>query len=121
MNNLKNTKTIERICNQYVETAPTKTEQLKALDKKVRRPIKVFAYIFGSVSALVFGTGMCLAMKVIGASLHPAIGIAVGVAGMALCGLNYLLYKKILERRKNKYSDQIIALCNEALNEENNK
>lgn len=118
MNNLNNKKTIENICNKYVETPMTKTEQLKALDKKVRRPVQVGAYIFGSVSSLVFGTGMCLAMKVIGANLHPVIGIAVGVAGMALCGINYVLYKSILKRRKNKYSDQIIALCNDALNEE---
>ncbi len=119
MKNSNNTKTIENICNKYVETPMTKTEQLKALDKKVHRPVQIGAYIFGSVSALVFGTGMCLAMKVIGENLHPIIGIAVGIAGMALCGVTYPLYKTILKRRKNKYSDKIISLSNDALNEEN--
>ncbi len=117
MNNINNIKNIERIRSAYEEREATKTEQLKALDRKVRRPAEIFAYSFGSASALVFGTGMCLAMKVIGQTLHPAIGIAVGVVGMGLCGLNYLIYKGIMKKRKAKYADKILTLCNEALGE----
>lgn len=116
MNTFEDQKTVERIRNGYEDREITKTEQLKMLDKKVRRPANIFAYVFGSVSALVFGTGMCLAMKVIGATLNPAIGICVGVAGMGLCVTNYYIYKAILKKRKAKYSAQILELCDEALN-----
>lgn len=115
---MTNLKTIEKIRQGYEEKELTKTEQLKKLDKKVKRPAKIFAYIFGTASSLVFGTGMCLAMKVIRKTLPMALGIGVGLAGMGLCLLNYLIYKKVLKHRKAKYSEEILTLCDEALNKE---
>lgn len=109
-------KTVEKIRYGYQPHELTKMQELKKLDKKVRRPAKVFAYIFGSVSSLVFGAGMCLSMKVIFASLHPVIGVSIGVAGMFLCALNYFMYKGILKHRKKKYADQILSLCDQTLN-----
>lgn len=114
----ENIATIENIRNGYEEHQPTKTEQLKKLDQKVKAPAEIFAYTFGSVSALVFGTGMCLAMKVIGATLSPVVGIAVGVVGMGMCAANYFIYKAILKNRKNKYASQVLELCDAALNEQ---
>lgn len=93
----------------------TKTDALCALDRKVRRPAAIAAYVIGAVGTLVLGTGMCLAMKVIG-DLMP-LGIAIGVVGIAIVCANYFVYKKILERRKKKYADQIIALSDEILNQ----
>lgn len=105
----------EQIRNRYVEKEQTKLDELKALDLKVRRPPQIFAYVFGSLSALVLGTGMCLAMKVIGNSM--ALGVVVGVAGIGLCSLTYPLYKKILSSRKKKYAKQIFELSNEILHQ----
>lgn len=116
MNNLEIKEQVEKIRSGYETREVSKAERLEALDKKVHAPAKIFAYIFGSVATLVFGTGMCLCLNVIGTALHPAIGIAVGVAGMALCGLNYLLYKKILKKSKEKHKDEVLKLCEEALN-----
>lgn len=115
MNDFNDKKSVEKIRSGYEDRQPTKTEQLKTLDKKVRRPAEIFAYIFGSVCALIFGTGMCLAMKVIFADLHIAVGIAIGLVGAGLCVLNYYLYKAILKRRKAKYGEQILKLCDEAI------
>lgn len=117
---MTNLKAIEKIRQGYEEKELSKTDQLKKLDKKVKRPAKTFAYIFGSASSLVFGTGMCLAMKVIGKTLPMALGIGIGLAGMGLCGLNYLIYKAILKHRKAKYSEEILTLCDEALNSKEN-
>lgn len=114
--NLQQQKQIEKIQNKYQAHEVTKFEELKALDKKVTKPAKIFAYIFGSLSSLVFGTGMCMAMKVIFATLHPAIGIGVGVLGMGLCYLNYVIYKATVKSRKKKYQDEILSLCEEVLN-----
>lgn len=112
------TKTIEKIRASYVEKEITKLDELKALDKKVKRPAQIFAYVFGSVSSLVLGTGMCLAMKVIGASLSFAmpLGIGFGLLGILLVSINYPLYKTILKSRKNKYSKQIFELTDSMLN-----
>ena len=68
-------KTIERIRASYTEKEVTKLDELHRVDKKVKRPVKIFAYVYGSLSSLVLGTGMCLAMKVIGNSM--ALGVVV--------------------------------------------
>ena len=109
---------IEKIRAGYVEKEVTKYDQLKDLDKKVKRPAKVFAYVFGSISALVLGTGMSLAMKVIGTTLTYAmpLGIGVGLVGILLTSINYPMYKKILKSRKDKYSEQILELSDSLLN-----
>ena len=109
---------IEKIRAGYVEKEVTKYDQLKELDKKVKIPAKVFAYVFGSLSSLVLGTGMCFAMKVIGASLSFAmpLGISVGLLGILLMAINYPIYKGILKRRKDKYSSRIIELSDSLLN-----
>ena len=109
---------VEKIRNNYTEKQVTKFDELKELNKKVNRPAQVGAYLFGSASALVLGTGMCFAMKVIGTGLSFAmpLGIGVGLAGIGLSVLNYFIYKKVLARRKKKYSKEILSLTDELLN-----
>ena len=107
-------KTIERIRASYTEKEITKLDELKELDKKVKRPVQIFAYVYGSLSSLVLGTGMCLAMKVIGNSM--ALGIGIGLVGIALTLTTYPIFKAILKRRKNKYAKQIFELSNSLLN-----
>ena len=81
----------EAIVNEYSVKKASKVVALKKLDQKAKRPANIFAYTFGIIMTLVFGTGMCLAMKVIGGDsmLMTGIGIGVGVVGMAGVGLNY--------------------------------
>ena len=109
---------IERIRASYEERKTTKFDELKELDRSVKRPAEVFAYVFGSVSSLVLGTGMSLAMKVIGGSLSfvMPLGIGVGLLGILLVSINYPMYKGILNRRKKKYAKQIFELSDSLLN-----
>ena len=105
---------VEKIRSQYAQPQHTDLDALKALDAKVRRPAKVFGYTYGSISALVMGTGMSLVMTNLGAVLGMADtlipGIAVGLAGMAMALSTYPIYKKILNSRKKKYASQIMEL-----------
>lgn len=72
-------------------------------------------YTFGIVSTLVLGVGMCLCMGVIGTGLSAAmpLGIVVGVAGLVMAGVNYPIYKKMLEKGKQKYAFEIMELAKE--------
>lgn len=108
------TKKVQQIRLRYEQKTVDKFDELKKLDKKVKRPAKVFAYVLGVVGALTLGTGMCFAMKVIGQSM--ILGIAVGVVGIAMVSVNYFIYKKILNRRQNKYSAKILELTDGLLN-----
>ena len=94
----------EKIRNSYKEKTVTKLDELKALDKQVKRPAQVFAYIFGTLGSLVRGAGMCLAMPEVITGYMP-LGIAVGVVGIALVSINYPIYKAILKSRKLKASE----------------
>ena len=110
-------KLVERIKEQYTTHEVTKTERLKALDKSVKRGARVFSYTFGSLSSLVLGTGMCLAMGVIGSGTPLMVaGIAIGAIGIGLTLATYPIYKKMLEASKKKHANEIIALSDEILN-----
>lgn len=113
------TSQIQKIRSNYEKKETSKLDQLKTLDKKVRRPVKIFSYIFGSLSSLILGVGMCLAMKIIGANLSflMPLGIGVGLLGILLVSINYPMYKKILKSRKEKFSKQIFELSDSLLNE----
>lgn len=108
------TKYAERIRSKYTPKEESKIEKLRALDNKVNRPVKIFAYSFGTVGALVLGTGMCFAMSVIG-NLPMAVGIVIGCVGIAMCSVNYLIYKGILNSRRKKYSKEIFDLSDEII------
>ena len=52
----------QKIRAQYMEKQYTELDSLRELDAKVKRPANVFAYIFGSISAIIMGSGMSLIM-----------------------------------------------------------
>ena len=105
---------VEKTLKSYQEKEITKIGELKALDKKAKQTPKVFAYVFGSIGALVLGFGMCVAMKVILADLMW-IGIIVGIIGIAMVVSNVYLYNYLLAKNKRKYAEQITKLSNEIL------
>ena len=102
----------ESIAKDYAPKESSKIVALKKLDNKAKLPATVFTYSFGIVSALVFGMGMCLAMQVIGNGLAGIVfGIIIGIIGLIGCGMNYPIYKKMLEKGKAKYAYEIVELA----------
>lgn len=59
----------------------------------------VFAYVFGCASALMLGGGMCLTMLVEGSIPAMIGGILLGITGLALCSLNYAIYRKLVAKK----------------------
>ena len=111
----------QKIRTQYMEKQPSELDDLRALDAKVKRPANVFAYLFGSISAIIMGAGMSLVMTDVASKLSLPInpmpvGILVGVVGLALALINYPIYKGILRARKKKYGAEILALSEKILN-----
>lgn len=106
---------VQKIRTQYTEKEHTGLDDLRELDKKVKRPANVFSYIFGSIGAIVMGAGMSLVMtdiaEQIGLGIDPMLpGILIGIAGMFMAIINYPIYKGILSTRRKKYADKIITL-----------
>lgn len=109
----------EAIAKDYAPKSDSKIIALKKLDNKAKRPATIFAFTFGIISALIAGTGMCLAMQVIGSGLAGFVtGIVIGIIGFTCCGINYPIYKKKLEKGKLKYAYEIVQLAKEIADEE---
>jgi len=115
---------VQKIRTQYTEKEHTGLDELKELDTKVKRPANVFAYIFGSISAMIMGSGMSLVMTDIAEKVgirNPMLyGIIIGIVGMFMAILNYPIYKHILGSRRKKYADKIIALSDKIMKPQTN-
>ena len=105
----------EQIANEYAPKDTSKVIALRKLDAKAKLPATVFTYSVGILSALVFGTGMCFAMGQIGGGTAGSfvLGIIIGVLGLAGIGINYPIYKRMLENGKKKYAFEIMELARE--------
>ena len=105
----------EQLANEYAPKDTSKVVALRKLDAKAKLPATVFTYTFGIITALITGVGMCLSMKVIGngSTAQFALGIIIGILGFLGMGINYPIYKKILQSGKQKYAYDIIELAKE--------
>lgn len=102
----------ESIAKEYAPKNNSKIVALKKLDSKAKLPANIFAYTFGIISSLVAGAGMSFSMQVIGSGMAGfVLGIVLGVIGFAGCGINYPIYKKMLENGKKKYAFEIVELA----------
>ena len=111
----------QKIRAQYIEKPTTELDALRELDAKVKHPANIFAYTFGSISAVVMGAGMSLVMTDIGAMIGIASalvpGIAIGALGLGMALLTYPMYKGILNSRKKKYGAEILKLSEKIMNQ----
>ena len=104
----------ESIAKEYAPKDNSKIIALRKLDRRAKRPASVFAYTFGTISTLVAGTGMCLSMQVIGGELPlTVLGYVLGILGFTCTGINYPIYKRMLESGKKKYAYEIVELARE--------
>ena len=105
----------EQLANEYAPKDTSKVVALRKLDAKAKLPASIFTYSVGVVSALVFGTGMCLTMGQNGGGTTGSfvLGVIIGLLGMAGMGVNYPVYRRILEKGKQKYAFEIMELAKE--------
>lgn len=102
----------ESIAKDYAPKDNSKIIALRKLDNRAKLPATVFTYSFGIASSLVVGLGMCLAMQVIGSGAFlMVIGVILGILGFIGWGINYPLYKKMLEKGKTRYAYEIVELA----------
>lgn len=110
---------VQKIRTQYTEKENTQLDALKALDKKVKKPANIFAYVFGSIGAIIMGSGMSLVMTDLGSKLGMentmVPGTVIGICGLIIAVINYPMYNNILASRRKKYADEVIALSDKIM------
>ena len=99
----------EAIANEYSVKNTSKVVALKKLDKKAKQPANIFAFTFGTMAALILGTGMCLSMKIIGSGIGMfVLGIVLGIVGIAsyiAAGLQDVISGWLIERGTTTLAD----------------
>lgn len=109
----------EQLANEYAPKDTSKVVALKKLDARAKLPANIFTYTFGIIMALIAGTGMCFSMNVIGdgSAVSFVIGVIIGLVGLVGMGVNYPIYKKMLNNGKQKYAFEIMELAKEISND----
>lgn len=105
----------EQLANEYAPKDTSKIVALRKLDARAKLPANIFTYTFGIIAALIAGVGMCLSMNVIGSgtTVMFVLGILIGIIGLLGMGINYPIYRKLLESGKKKYAFEIMQLAKE--------
>jgi len=112
---------VEKIRTQYTEKEHTGIDELKKLDNKIKRPANVFAYVFGSIGAIIMGGGMSLVMTEIGktigliSSLSMFFGIITGIIGIVLVCLAYPIYNRVIKKERERIAPEIIKITDELM------
>lgn len=110
---------INEIRKKYAPEEQDKMAQLRALDAGVEKKATAVSIALGIIGALIMGIGMSLAMSDFGASLGDIafpLGIVIGVAGIAILGCAYPLYRFTLKREREKIAPEILRLTDELMN-----
>ena len=79
----------QKIRAQYTKKQSIELDTLHELDAKVKRPANIFPYVFGSIGAIVMGSGMSLIMtsdvaQMLG--IHHDMGMIIGIVISILDG-----------------------------------
>ena len=109
-------KEIEEIRKKYLPVVKSKVDELKHLDMKVQNAGVAAALCIGIVGCLIFGTGMCFSMQVLGSGILAMIfGIILGIAGALVMAAAYPVYRKKQQKMKERLAPKILELSNEIL------
>ena len=112
---------IRRIRTQYTAQTETSVDELRALDRRVRRPADIFGFVFGAVGALIAGTGMSLILSPLGADLTAVQSMVLCIlfGALGLCGIvaAYPLYHRVVAYGRKKIAPQILRLTDELSHE----
>lgn len=102
---------IEAIRKKYLPQSEQedKMEKLRRLDASVTTPGFAAAMALGIAGALAFGVGMCCFL-VWNLWLPGALACVLGVVGMLLAPV---LYRKLVEKRKQEIAPEILRLTEE--------
>lgn len=106
-------KEIEEIRKKYLPVVESKVDELKRLDAQVQNSGVAAALCIGVVGSLIFGTGMCFSMQVLGTG---TLTLILGIAGALVMAMAYPVYRKKQQKMKEILAPKILELSNEILN-----
>lgn len=104
-------KEVLEIRKKYMPTEESRYEELKRLDYQVQTSGMIESLSVGIAGFLLFGFGICMALKIIGGSM--LLGILLGLIGLVTMLFAYPVYRSILRKTKEKLVPRILELTAE--------
>ena len=105
---------MKRMRRKYAPPQEDKMEQLRRLDRQTDNPPVMIALAVGILGALVLGAGMSGVLA--GPAWMFIPGIIVGVIGLAITGINYPLFLRMVKKYREKNAPEIIKLLDDMKN-----
>ena len=99
------------IRRKYLPQPESKLDELKRLDNAVQTSGVVEGLCAGIGGCLIFGLGMCFALKVIGNMVW--LGILLGLVGIVGMLAAFPVYQKLFNKAKTQYAPRILELAAE--------
>lgn len=104
---------IRKIREKYVPKEADKMEQLRRLDRSVTQKGTAASIAVGIIGTLLLGVGMCCCM--VWAESFFAVGIVVGIIGIAVVSAAYPLYSYVIKKEREKIAPEILKLTDELM------
>lgn len=108
-------KEIQEIRKKY-ESKPSEVspmDELRKLDRRVQQAGRIPSLLLGTASTLVMGLGMCCTMVWQSEWFIP--GLVIGLAGMIGIAFAYPLNNRLVKKRREELSEQILKLTDELM------
>lgn len=100
-----------KIRDKYLPRQESKLEELKRLDKQVQNSGVIPSLCVGIISCLVFGTGLCFCLGVLGSVIWP--GLVLGLLGTVGMLTAHPIHRSFFEKAKQKHAPRILELTEE--------
>ena len=100
---------LENIRKKYLPQEETKMDKLRRLDKSAERCGSIISITVGITGTLIMGFGMCLCLE----WSQFIAGVIIGIAGMAILGAAYPIYKFVTKKQREKIAPEILRLTDE--------
>lgn len=108
-------KEVQEIRKKY-ESKPSEVspmDELRKLDRRVQQAGRIPSLLLGTASTLVMGLGMCCTMVWQSEWFIP--GLVIGLAGMIGIAFAYPLNNRLVKKRREELSEQILKLTDELM------
>ena len=104
------TRNAQQIVEMYSYEGPENTveDQIVAIDESIRKKASTKAIAIGIIGCLLLGVGMSLTMVT---SDFFALGIIIGIVGLAIVCANFPIYKRDLAKMRAAAKPQIMKLA----------
>ena len=90
-----------------------KLEKIRAMDRKIETPGKVWGIIFGLFFTFIFGGGLGLCIKTEGMSF--VFGLLLGILGLLGMSFAPIITKIVFKKQKEKYGKEILNLIDKSM------